>query len=256
MKKHLTDKETKELIKEWRETGNREARDKIILANLGLVYKITPSYLGRGMDLEDLFQVGVIGLIMALETYDCQRGTKFTTWAYQYIKGYIRRAIETKGTLIRIGHRITDLLAKIQRESDRFYSEHGRYPTIEEISCLLGIKEKQLRYTMQYEDIAKDNHYFIDATFKEDDDGPDKHRFLEDKDIEEPCIYSTKELAEILEAKMKNKLTVRQQEVLRLYLGLDDGIPKTYNETAKVLGITCSGVEQVVKNALRRLIKQ
>ncbi|KXT77087.1 RNA polymerase sigma factor RpoD [Streptococcus sp. DD10] len=243
----LTNEEEKELALAV-EAGDVEAKQRLAEANLRLVVSIAKRYVGRGMQFLDLIQEGNMGLMKAVDKFDYSKGFKFSTYATWWIRQAITRAIADQARTIRIPVHMVETINKLVREQRNLLQELGNEPTPEQIAERMDMTPDKVREILK---IAQEP-VSLETPIGEEDDSH-LGDFIEDEVIENPVDYTTRivlreQLDEVLDT-----LTDREENVLRLRFGLDDGKMRTLEDVGKVFNVTRERIRQIEAKALRKL---
>lgn len=244
----LTQEEERELAKRILE-GDELAKQQLAAANLRLVVSIAKRYVGRGMQFLDLIQEGNMGLIKAVEKFDYTKGFKFSTYATWWIRQAITRAIADQARTIRIPVHMVETINKLTRIQRQLIQELGREPTAEEIADHMeGMTPEKVReiQKISLEPVS------LETPIGEEDDSH-LGDFIEDEGAMSPDDYASNELLKDELNEVLLELTDREEKVLRLRFGLDDGRTRTLEEVGQVFNVTRERIRQIEAKALRKL---
>ena len=233
------------------EKGDQEARERLAQANLRLVVSIAKRYVGRSphLTLLDLIQEGNLGLFKAVEKFDYRRGFKFSTYATWWIRQAITRALADQARTIRIPAHMVETISKYQQVKRRLLQDLGREPLPEEIAAEMGLELEKIHH------IAKISQETVslESPVGEDDEDSVLGEFIVDEKSLSPSQQAARRVLREQIIAIINDLTPREQKILRMRFGLDDGITHTLEEVGREFGVTRERIRQIEAKAIERM---
>ncbi len=243
----LTAEEELDLAYKIRE-GDKNAKDKLVLSNLRLVYTIAKRYTGRGVEYEDLIQSGNIGLMKATEKFDPDKGFRFSTCATWWIRQAIVRTISEEGRTIRLPSYVKERVEKLGKIIATYSMENGKEPSVSYLVQAMGESEKKIKQYL----LLRQNTVSVYESVGDEDESV-LLDFLEADENVRPDVLMEKDELVSLAKRTVSRLSASEQSIIRLRFGLDNDEPKTLEEIGEIFNVTRERVRQIEQKALAKL---